>query len=177
MIRPGRPRQGRLRRRRAGAARPLTCPPARRTRQLSGTGADSGMPGPRRPRPHQPHIELLRSPTDAGKAELSAFSRTPCWLVCWRPWVPRRGSCRGCIQRRHRYITRGRRAICGRCGVPSIAVAHNMQAHRPSSSAIRDPRGNSACPFFMALLLSITVRMPSKLADLSVDDIAPPPSG
>src|SRR5690242_13855520 len=45
-------------------------PPARSQNPaaIRGQGADSGMPGPGRPRPYQPHIELLRSPTDAGKA-------------------------------------------------------------------------------------------------------------
>src|SRR5690242_17751155 len=44
-------------------------PPARSQNPaaIRGQGADSGMPGPGRPRPYQPHIELLRSPTDAGK--------------------------------------------------------------------------------------------------------------
>jgi hypothetical protein len=60
----------------------------------------------------------------------------PAWLVCWRPWVPRRGSCRGCIQRRHRYITRGRRAICGISGRGSHADGPPFNS-RPTGCAPR----------------------------------------
>src|ERR1035438_4697574 len=47
---------------------PVTRPPARRTRQLSGTGTRLSHPQTRATMTAQTHIEPLRSPADAGKA-------------------------------------------------------------------------------------------------------------
>jgi hypothetical protein len=57
-------------------------------------------------------IRVLPDPRSSLSVTLSIATSRPvfdpaAWLVCWRPWVTRRGSCRGCIQRRHGYITRG----------------------------------------------------------------------
>jgi hypothetical protein len=69
---PRRTRQGRLRRRCAGAPRPLTRPAARRNRQRSEQGS-TAKHAPKRSRGHPPRNHL-RSRADAGKRTAAAQS-------------------------------------------------------------------------------------------------------
>jgi hypothetical protein len=63
------------------------------------------MPGPARPRPYQPHIELLRSPTDAGKGGKAPIQAGQRWHVeRTNAWHNNFNRLQRCYERREEVI-------------------------------------------------------------------------